>query len=162
MMKKYLLRLLYVSISILCFYSCGNKGSNSPREQKKDFSTTLSAADTAFVLKQTRECMECLKMGKIEEAIDMLSMLSDTKISSLSEEAKQQLRKRCRLFPVLDYSLAYFSFIADTVNDVKYIVKFKEGTKNHKPNTIGFMFNPVKKDGQWHLTIKQATQEMSN
>ena len=28
------------------------------------------------------------------------------------------------------------------------------------PNTIGFMFNPIKVDGKWNLAVKEANQEV--
>ena len=33
---------------------------------------------------------------------------------------------------------------------------------DHTPNTIGFMFNPVKIDGVWYLAVKEATKEATD
>jgi isocitrate dehydrogenase len=44
---------------------------------------------------------------------------------------------------------------------VKFQIEFFKHTSSddHTPNTIGFMFNPVKIDGVWYLAVKEATKE---
>lgn len=153
-----------ISLSILfalCISSCGNKkaASNDAGLSEKPFSSLLSAEDTTLVLNKARTCMDKLRAGQIEEALGMISVLDGRNVQPLSEEMKQTMKKRFSFFPVVNYTLDYFSFTADSVNDIKYAVEFTERTKGKTPNTIGLMFNPVKKDGKWYLTIKQATQD---
>ena len=77
-----------------------------------------------------------------------------------------------RLFLLDAYALiyrAYYGLIKNPrinskgQNDVKYDIRFFEKTDpaDTTPNTIGFMFNPVKVDGRWYLCIKEADQDFN-
>ena len=63
-----------------------------------------------------------------------------------------------KMFPVLRYERKYFSFQLEGCNDVKYDVIFASGKDAgiNKPAVIGYMFNPVKIDGEWRLCVKTA------
>lgn len=121
----------------------------------------LTAEDTAQVLHISRSCMDTLKAGNIDEALKMIYVLRGGKATPLPAEKEKQLRKNFKYFPVINYKLDYYSFSNTDNNDVKFQIEFfKHTDPNDKtPNTIGFMFNPVKIDGTWHLTVKEADQE---
>ena len=65
---------------------------------------------------------------------------------------------------IVDYKLDYYSFSSTDNNDVKFQIEFFKHTSSddHTPNTIGFMFNPVKIDGVWYLAVKEATKEATD
>ena len=121
----------------------------------------LTAEDTAQMLNLSRSCMDTLKAGHIDEALQMLYVMRDGKAIPLPAEKEQQLRKNFKYFPVIDYTLDYYTFSNVDNNDVKFRIEFFKhtGPDDKTPNTIGFMFNPVKIDGTWYLTVKEATQE---
>ena len=108
--------------------------------------------------------MDTLKAGNIDEALKMLFVLRDGKAIPLPAEKEQQLRKNFKYFPVVDYKLDYYSFSSTDNNDVKFQIEFFKHTSpdDHTPNTIGFMFNPVKIDGVWYLAVKEATKETTD
>ena len=112
----------------------------------------------------SRSCMDTLKAGNIDEALKMLFILRDGKAIPLPAEKEQQLRKKFKYFPVVDYKLDYYSFSSTDNNDVKFQIEFFKHTSSddHTPNTIGFMFNPVKIDGVWYLAVKEATKEATD
>ena len=120
--------------------------------------------DTVQVLTISRSCMDTLKAGNIDEALKMLFILRDGKAIPLPAEKEQQLRKKFKYFPVVDYKLDYYSFSSTDNNDVKFQIEFFKHTSSddHTPNTIGFMFNPVKIDGVWYLAVKEATKEATD
>ena len=124
----------------------------------------LTAEDTVQVLTISRSCMDTLKAGNIDEALKMLFILRDGKAIPLPAEKEQQLRKKFKYFPVVDYKLDYYSFSSTDNNDVKFQIEFFKHTSSddHTPNTIGFMFNPVKIDGVWYLAVKEATKEATD
>ena len=73
------------------------------------------------------------------------------------------MRNTFTVFPVLNYRMVYFNFSTEGRNDVKYEIEFfeKADSTDQAPNTIGLMFNPVKVDDQWYLTMKEADQEFT-
>ena len=85
-------------------------------------------------------------------------------MSKLSKEMEKRLRKRFKMFPVLDYKREYFSFMLEGCNDVKYRITFataeQAGTKE-APTTM-FMFNPIRIDGEWRLCVKTQRDEIDN
>ena len=126
--------------------------------------TCLLYTSTVQVLTISRSCMDTLKAGNIDEALKMLFILRDGKAIPLPAEKEQQLRKKFKYFPVVDYKLDYYSFSSTDNNDVKFQIEFFKHTSSddHTPNTIGFMFNPVKIDGVWYLAVKEATKEATD
>ena len=141
-MKKKDLLYICVLVAVSCFlFSCGEK--KKQLTPKEEFLMGLTAEDTVQVLTISRSCMDTLKAGNIDEALKMLFILRDGKAIPLPAEKEQQLRKKFKYFPVVDYKLDYYSF-------------------SSTPNTIGFMFNPVKIDGVWYLAVKEATKEATD
>ena len=45
---------------------------------------------------------------------------------------------------------------------MKLQIEFFKHTSSddHTPNTIGFMFNPVKIDGVWYLAVKEVPRKL--
>ena len=162
-MKKKDLLYICVLVGVSCFlFSCGEK--KKQLTPKEEFLMGLTAEDTVQVLTISRSCMDTLKAGNIDEALKMLFILRDGKAIPLPAEKEQQLRKKFKYFPVVDYKLDYYSFSSTDNNDVKFQIEFFKHTSSddHTPNTIGFMFNPVKIDGVWYLAVKEATKEATD
>lgn len=156
-------RINFVLSLLLCAFvlvSCGKKKEVSESEA---FRSTLTAEDTTAMLKICDDCMKSLKAGDIDAALAQLHLYDDSTrtVKPLSKEKEQELRKTFKFFPVHDYTIDYYTFTTEGVNDVKYRIEFFEKVDPQSPesNTIGFMFNPVKVDGQWYLTVKEASQD---
>ena len=151
-MKKKDLLYICVLVAVSCFlFSCGEK--KKQLTPKEEFLMGLTAEDTVQVLTISRSCMDTLKAGNIDEALKMLFILRDGKAIPLPAEKEQQLRKKFN-----------YSFSSTDNNDVKFQIEFFKHTSSddHTPNTIGFMFNPVKIDGVWYLAVKEATKEATD
>lgn len=153
-MKKKSLLLIIASVFVLCFAYCGKKGASEGSESSSGF----SAADTTAVLDQTKVCMEELKAGEIEKALDKIYYLKqDGELVKLSDDQKVELAQRFENFPVLSYKLQSFSFDPDGVSTVKYMTEFFENKPGEKlPNTLAVVFNCVKKDNEWCLAFKNS------
>lgn len=105
--------------------------------------------------------MSLLKERKFDEALDMIYYLQDSAtVVSMNAEQRMILYKLFKHHPVYEYELDYFNFSQRDLNDMKYRIQFfkLDGPNDHRPNTIGIMFNPVKVDGIWRLTMKSAWQ----
>ena len=172
-MKKLVKSLLYISFIICCFNACNNKKDTQKEETvkswgeaKAEFVSELSSSDTANVKTIAFQCMDLLKADSINQALDMLYTIEGTKLRKLSEEEKIQLTKRFKIFPVIDYKFEGMTFSTQGNNDVKFTYYFsKSENPQDAPKALGLMFNPIKIDNQWYLTMKnigQSSQEMQN
>ena len=132
-------------------------------QQIEEFREGLTAEDTTQMLKLSDDCMELLKAKKINDALSMLYEYNDSlkSVEPLGAGTKQQYERRFKMFPVLEYQRDYFSFQLQGLNDVKYKVKFaiEEHPEVNGEAITAFMFNPVKIDGTWYLTVKKGDQE---
>lgn len=146
---------------LLAFTACGGK--KSAESEAEEFRKELTKEDTTQMLALCDDCMKTLKAGRIDEALSRLYTYNDSTetVTPISETKRAELKRTFRLFPVLGYEMDYYSFNSQGQNDVKYNIRFFEKTDSADtaPNTIGFMFNPVKVDGQWYLCIKEADQK---
>ena len=154
-MKRKYLFLILLSFC-LSFSFCKRNNSQETVVTEGDFSSSLTAQDTTIVLEKTNLCMEELKNGKLEEALGMIYFLNeDREPVQMSEALYNETLDRFKMFPVLSYKLENFSFDEQTENLVKYSTIFFEKKPDDKmPNTIAVVFNPVKYNGQWYLTLK--------
>ena len=155
-MKK--INYILIAVAALCLVTACNKKKQTREEQIEEFRSMLTASDTTQMLQICDNAMELLKGKKIDEVIASLNEYNDStrELLPLSDSMKKSLKRRFKLFPVLDYRREYYSFMLEGCNDVKYCVTFataeQAGTK--EPATTMFMFNPVKVDGEWKLCVK--------
>lgn len=160
-MRKY----TFIAISLFCavsFYSCKENKPQTRQDAIQEFRNGLTAEDSTTMLKLCNDCMELLKEGNIDEAINSMYVYDDStaSVSPVSEQLRNNLRHNFEVFPVLDYELEYFSFQLEGINDVKYKIQFAEGGSEETGQFYtGFMFNPVKVDGQWFLSVKRSDQK---
>lgn len=151
--------ILILSLFLFLAYSCGG---GSREASVPSFKETLTKEDTVAVLQRCDSCMQALKAGEIDMALGMLSLLQDDgKVTPLTKSKTDQLKRMFKLFPVLAYQIDSYTFYSYEVNEVKYTIEFFEKKAGDPtPNTIGFMFNPIKcKDG-WRLAVKDAGQKL--
>lgn len=110
-------------------------------------------------------CMELLKNKDIEGALSMLYEYDDStkQVFPISEATRMRYERLFNMFPVLSYQRQKFTFMLEGVNDVKYDVIFAEESHpevNGVPRT-SYMFNPVKVDSVWYVTVKRPDQDIS-
>ena len=121
------------------------------KEAEDEFVATLTAADSSAVLTLCTQCMDLLKAKETDKALDMLYSIDDAGIAKpLTIQQREALTKRFQRFPVIRYRLDYLSFSTQGNNDVKYKIEFTP--------RMGFMFNPIKANGEWVLAIKDGRQ----
>ena len=84
--------------------------------------------------------------------------------------AIEKLETEWTEYPVLHFDMSLAKHVdKETLESmldvhVKFQIEFFKHTSSddHTPNTIGFMFNPVKIDGVWYLAVKEATKEATD
>lgn len=159
-----ILALILGYVQISCVDHKPKSSEEKAQEEHAEFVKELTSEDTAQMIKICNDCMNTLKSGHIDDAMKMLHLITpDGDLQPLSQEKEMQLKKNFKFFPVIDYKLDYFSFNTSGINDVKYTIEFfKKPEGDTTPNTINFMFNPVKKDGKWYITVKEADQSVDD
>lgn len=173
-MNKLIRSLIYL-VLVACFLnSCNEQKKEGSREgtvkswgeAKAEFVSELSSSDTANVKTMAIKCMDLLKSDSIDQALDILYTVEGTKLRKLSEEENARLKNRFKIFPVIDYKFEGMTFSTQGNNDVKFTYYFsKPENPQDAPKALGLMFNPIKIDNQWYLTMKnigQSSQEMQN
>lgn len=174
-MKNLIKSFLYITFAICCITSCNN---NHQKEQQKEqrvkswgeakteFISTLTASDTTNVKQMALKCMDLLKADSIDQALDMLYTVQENKLRKLTEEEKGQLSKRFKIFPVIDYKFESLTFSTQGNSDVKFTSYFaKSENVQNSLKTIKLMFNPIKIENQWYLSMKnigQSSQDIVN
>lgn len=153
-MKKFLPIVLAVFVVASCGprYS-GPNGEKTQKDAEKEFLASLSAESQAEVLDLAETCMQLLKNGELEDAVDMIYVLHNSAVYQKSENYRLQLINRFKMMPVADYTLEYYNFSTQGNNDISYVTKL--GLEEGAP-TMKLMFNPVLIDGKWYLAFKDG------
>ena len=151
-------------VFIMSVVAACNQKSQSHVDKTKEFRDGLTEQDTAQMLKLADDCMELLKKKDVEGALSMLNEYDDStgSVQPLSEQTRAKYQRLFKMFPVYKFERSSYSFILEGLNDVKYDIIFADEEHpevNGVPKT-SFMFNPVKVDGQWYLTVKRADQNI--
>lgn len=156
--------ILFLSFALM-LASCKGKP-KSREEQIAEFRSELTAEDTTEMLKLCDSAMEDLKAGKYDKVLASLHEYTDStqEVKPLSQQAKRRYMMLFRMFPVRDYVRKYYSFQLQGCNDVKYEVTFAtaEQAGTDEPAKTGYMFNPVKINGQWLLCVKTADEQIDH
>lgn len=160
-------RIFYVGMCLLALLStasCNQKG-QTKADESQQFRNSLTDADTLNMLNICDSCMMFLQDKNIERALSMLYEYDDStgQVTMLSNETRQRYHRLFTMFPVLSYQRVKYTFMLEGLNDVKYDVVFAEEEHpevNGVPKT-SFMFNPVRVNGTWYLTVKRGDQDIA-
>lgn len=157
-MKK-LAYIMFIVLVAVFTSSCKEK--KTRMQQVQEFRNSISSIDTTQMLKLCNDCMDLLKAQKVDDALSMLYEYNDStkEVQPLTDKTRKQYERRFKVFPVLEYTMDYYSFQLEDVNDVKYRITFalEENPEQNGKAVTGLMFNPVKLDGVWYLTVKNGS-----
>ncbi len=161
-MKKIFYFILLTFVVISFFDSCTSKKEEKVEPSAHDqFVATLTDADTTEVLNMCQDFFTKLAAGDKEAAIGMLSLSNDSGvISPMTDEKAQSLIKQFTLFPVLDNHLVDFQFGDAADNLMRFKVVFSKDEQG-KEDAINFGLNPIRKDGKWYLTVRNASAQVT-
>lgn len=156
-MKKILIPIFV--LTILGLASCKDKPTSSVNTQS-EFQLGLTNEDSTTIVNLGDQCMNLLKEGQIEQALDMLCLYDDSlkEISPLTDDVRASYQRKFTILPVKEFEMSYFSFSEEGLNDLKYNVSFGADVVG-APRT-SYMFNPVKVGGKWYLSVKTSMQDV--
>ena len=160
-MKKIFIFVFLSFVGISYFSSCSPKADKNETTSHDMFVASLTSADTTEVLNMCQEFFTKLAQGDKESAFAMLSLSTDSgEVIAMTEEKIQQLTRQFTMFPVLDNHLVEYTFGDAADNLMKFKVVFAKDEQG-KEDAINFGLNPIRKDGKWYLTVRNASGKVS-
>lgn len=155
-MKKIFYFVLVTFLGMTVLSSCSKKEEKAGPSEHEQFVASLTSADTTEVLNMCQDFFTKLSQGDKEGAIAMLSLSNDSgDVIAMTEEKIQQLTSQFTMFPVLDNHLVEYTFGEAADNLMKFKVIFAKD-EDGKEEAINFGLNPIRKDGKWYLTVRNA------
>lgn len=154
-MKKKIVNIILlvvaVTLVIVSVNSCGSRKTDVTKDVDD-----VGAQDTLTVLELASSCMDALKEGRIEAALEMMYVVRNDTLMPVSDEQKVDMTRQFKFFPVLDYTLESFSFSRHDGNEVKFRLKFVEESEadNRPAAYTNLKFCPVKYNADWYLAIE--------
>lgn len=149
---------VYIILLSICCLSLGicSCSRNTGKMQAESLNLSLSEEDTVNVVRLAGACMDSLKCGNLDAAVNMLHIVSNDALMPLSDEMVAKMRLKFQTFPVLDYKLQSLDFDMMKGNVVKYRVKFAEDEEGISGRSLytTFLFAPVRMDKEWFLTVQ--------
>lgn len=130
-------------------------------DARNEFVSGLTQYDTISVLSLSSNFMEKVRTGRLEDALDSLFMIRNNQLEPLDELKYKSLLNRFTRFPVISYKYENLAFMTQGINDVKYTFQFSQDTLS-SPKMMVLMFNPVKIEKKWYLSIKDEWQESTD
>lgn len=155
----YFVVLFCLTVSIA---SCSSNESKKEGPSQHDlFVSSLTKADTTEVLELCEQFFAQLKAGEKEAAFSMLSLSNEEgEVIAMTDEKKQSLNRQFTLFPVLDNHIVDYTFGEAADNLVRFKVVFGKDEQG-KEDAINFGLNPIRKDGKWYLTVRNASAKVA-
>ena len=150
-MKKY----FFIVLAILAVVACKNSDSFRTYEQaEQEFRQSLTFHDTLAVLTLGQNFMDALKSGQVESELVNLCVLYNDTLYKVADKSLLELQRRFSSVPVSDYAVASYSFSTPGNNDLAY--RYTTSGKVGTSPAFKIMFNPVKVDDHWYLTLKDG------
>lgn len=140
--------------------SCsGNKKAESTPSAHETFVSELSSQDTVVVTKLCEDFLLAMQSDDKDKAFSILRTVKDGQVVAPTSEQMAKLSTQFTLFPVKNYRLKDFKIGDATDNICSYSIVF-DIDADGKESAINFGFCPVKVDGQWYITVRNASAEL--
>ena len=149
-----------IPLCFLCSCNGNQKGSDDGLIVNLGPAMTLDSQDTIIVDQLSTEFIEHLKNQEYEDAISMLYYLDpDSSVVPLPRNLAIRQEQIFHIFPVLDYKIESIRFRTESDCQVKFVITFFEKTdpEDRRNNTTSMYLQPVRREGQWYLTIRDSS-----
>lgn len=120
--------------------------------------------DTTAVYDLTNQFLAYLKDSNLDAAMGMLHYLKDgEEIVSLPAELEKRNRMVLGNFLGLTYNIDEARFFTETDCQVRYTVTlFEKAADDPVSNKISFFLKPVRREGQWYLTMADTQTDSTH
>lgn len=147
-----------------CSKKKGRTMEDVDRELLEAVQMDLSHNDTTAVYDLTNQFLDYLKNQDLDAAMGMLHYLKDgMEIVSLPAELEKQHRLVLGNFLGLTYNIESVRFLNEIDCQVKYnVTLFEKQPDDPVSNQISFYIKPVRRDGQWYLTLADSQSDSTH
>ena len=152
---------LFLMVAALLAASCGDrKKDSSAEEYLRPPSMVFTPADTSSINKLVDTFVEQINKRDLSSASSMLYQLNKGEIENLPLEKRQNFETLLTKFPLHGCDVFSFRLSGPTDNKIELAVKVMPNADvmNGK-GIIKLVLNPVMKDGQWYLTLRDNDAE---
>ena len=153
-MKKLFIFFAFILLAVSCGHHSGSSGVKTEMDAEKEFTEGLTQSDSTAMLAESDKFIKKLVGGQIDEAVNMLYVLSGSELYEKSAEYTQELVERFQMFDGSTYEMDFYAFTTQGNNDVCYRLSIGEDGQSF----IRLTLNPVLIGGKWYLTLKDGSQ----
>lgn len=148
-----------LTVSLFLFSCSGEKQQKTVHEE---FVGSLTAADTTEIKNLCDAFFTQMKEGNKDGAFELLYMLGENnQVEPVSVEYKAKISTQFTIFPVRDFRSKEIRIGNAEDNIASYTIVFGQDAEG-KESTISFGFNPVKVNGKWYLTVRNASAQLED
>lgn len=125
---------------------------------------SLDQTDSTEVWQLANTFLDCLREERFDDAMGMLYFLDHDSIVALPAKQAKEQRRLLEQYKGVRYEVERLSFREEKDNILKYnVILFeREGEKDYRPNTIGFVLKPIRRDGKWYLTMADSRTDTNH
>ena len=162
---KFLLGLL-----LLCgsFAACNSKKEQTPDDKGQDWyidpressSMQRTMTDTLAVLYQTKKYLNFLKANEIDSAMNMLYEYNGDDVVPISEEAKTQVLRTVKMFPIRDYEIDRINMFSETTTEVHYTIQYG-ASDAEQLGKLQCVLMPVRVGYYWYITVPNVNRQIN-
>lgn len=162
MMKKYL---SLAVLGLLLLASCGGdkkKGEETGPQNKylRPVTLDLTERDTVQIHDLVESYVQAFANNDFEAASQMLYRVENDSVMPLSDEERRNFVQAMSRFKVYACKLSSFVIRTEKNNEMKLAVQIMEnGDMETGKGVTHFSLNPVLKNGQWYLTVRDNDAE---
>lgn len=159
--------MLLLSLTAILVVSCGHKKKREFKDVQQNVlipsTMVTSKADTVEVTNLVKAFMSKMQEKDVDGALGMLYYLDRDSIKSLPENLYKRERAVINTFKGLQYSLDRIVFNKETDSEAKITITLFEKAKNDpRPNEVGMIIKPIRRDGTWYLTLSDTDTDSTN
>ncbi len=121
-------------------------------------------ADTAEVIKQVHDFIDCLKNKDVDGALKMVHFLNRDKITEVPESLAKRQRQVLQIVSGCPkYEVENLFFYKEKDSEVRIKVTLFEKEENDPaPNVMKIRLQPIRRDGQWYLTLFDSEHDTNH
>lgn len=155
--------ILLLSIFALSFTACNNKQKNTAEESLpilRPSEIITTGQDTTEVMDLVNQYMALFANNDLEGASSLLYHVKNDSVHPYTAEERQDFKNHLSIFSVYDYKVNGIIFRSDKNNEVNVRIQIvPDGNISEGKGTTEFVFNPVKIDNHWYLTLMDLQAE---
>lgn len=149
-----------VSLFVVALVACNGKKSNEAEEPQGLPVFHFEQQDSTAIRELAKDYVDRFNSGDAEGAAGMLHIIRNDSVLPLSGDQRQMMVEQIKLFSKFGCEQKELQLFSDRDNVLRIAVKVVEsGNLETGAGTTNMFLNPIQKDGQWYLTLRDTHAE---